>query len=40
VETALRDGLDYYLEASTEPDFQQARNLLSLFISRQTGKAG
>jgi hypothetical protein len=24
VETALHDGLEYYLEAATEPDFQQA----------------
>ena len=23
VETALHDGLEYYLEAATEPDFQQ-----------------
>jgi CCR4-NOT transcriptional regulation complex NOT5 subunit len=24
VEAALHDGLEYYLEAATEPDFQQA----------------
>ena len=33
VETALHDGLEYYLEAATEPDFQQAR---SLCISQPT----
>lgn len=30
VEAALHDGLEYYLEAATEPDFQQAGFLMCL----------